>query len=202
MEQALAHLPRTAPVVVFGGTFDPPHVGHLIVADDLFAAFRPSAVVFTPASTAPHKTAVYREDAARRAEMVRRAVGADPHFAFTTLELERGGLSYTIDTVDSFNALGFQDVIVALGADNLADLTTWRDWKRLLTTARIVAMSRPGYDLIMPPAVPPGRVETIAVTPIAISSTLIRERVRAGAPFRYLVPGAVYDYILTQGLYR
>jgi len=203
VETALAHLPRTAPVVVFGGTFDPPHVGHLIVADDLFYAYQPSAVVFIPAAIAPHKTAVRREDAGHRVEMVRRAVGEDPHFAYATLELERGGLSYTIDTVDALKALGFTDVVVAIGADNLADLPTWRDWERLVTGSRLVAVSRPGYELT-PARVPVagGRIETLAVTPVPISSTLVRERVRKGAPFRYLVPGPVYEYILARGLYR
>ncbi len=202
MEDSLARLDRNKAVVIFGGTFDPPHVGHLIVADDVYYRLRPAAVLFVPAATPPHKQGEPRTPAEVRLHMVRLAVAGDRRFVPSSLEVDRGGVSYTVDTVAALRAAGFPSVVVAVGADNLVEVPTWKDWRRLLDEVRLVALTRPGYDLADAPAELAGRFEPLRVTPIPISSTLVRARARAGEPFRYLVPPAVFDFMLASQLYR
>jgi nicotinate-nucleotide adenylyltransferase len=134
--------------------------------------------------------------------MVRLAVAGDRRFVASALEVERGGVSFTVDTVAALRKAGFKDVVVAVGADNLAEVPTWRDWEMLLAEARLLALTRPGYDLAAAPADLAGKFEALEVTPIPISSTLVRDRVKERAPFRYLVPPAVFDFILSSRLYR
>lgn len=202
MEEYVARLERDKTVVVFGGTFDPPHVGHLVVADDVYYRLQPSAVLFMPAATPPHKLEGVHTAAETRLHMVRLAVAGDRRFVASALEVERGGVSYTVDTVAALRAAGFGDVTVAVGADNLAEVTTWKGWGLLLAEARLVALTRPGYDLAAAPAELAGKFEPLEVTPIPVSSTLVRNRVKERAPFRYLVPRAVFDFILSSRLYR
>jgi len=190
------------PVVVFGGTFDPPHVGHMVVADELYCRFRPVAVVFMPAATPPHKVRERHAPAEARWHMVCRAVAGDGRFLASDLEVKRGGVSYTIDTIKALRAKGYGRIIVAVGADNLAEITTWKDWERLVEEVRLVAFTRPGSNLARAPAALAGKYETLSVTPIPVSSTMVRNRVRAGEPFRYLVPPGVFEYIVVTGLYR
>jgi nicotinate-nucleotide adenylyltransferase len=202
VEDSLAKLDRDKTLVVFGGTFDPPHVGHLVVADDVFFALAPSAILFVVAATPPHKRAQRHTPAQTRLHMVKLAVAGDRRFVPSALEAERGGVSYTIDTVETLKRQGFSRVAVAVGADNLVDVPTWKDWRRLLAEAELVALTRPGYDLTSAPPELEGAFRSLAVTPIAVSSTLVRERVGACGPFRYLVPPAVFDFILSAKLYR
>lgn len=198
----LARLDRDKTVVVFGGTFDPPHVGHLIVADDVFYALKPSAVLFVVAATPPHKIEEPHTPVETRLHMVKLALAADRRFVASPLEAERGGVSYTVDTVEALKREGFSNVAVAVGADNLVDIPTWKDWRRLLAEVRLVALTRPGYELNSAPSELEGAFQPLEVTPVPISSTLVRERVRARGPFRYLVPPAVFDFILSAKLYR
>jgi nicotinate-nucleotide adenylyltransferase len=202
VEDSLARLDRDKAVVVFGGTFDPPHVGHLVVADEIFYRLRPAAVLFVPAATPPHKRGEPHTPAETRLHMVRLAVAGDRRFVPSSVEVDRGGLSYTVDTVAALRDAGFSGIAIAVGADNLVEVPTWKDWRRLLEHVRLVALTRPGYDLAAAPAELAGRFEPLQVTPIPISSTLVRARVRAGEPFRYLVPPAVFDFILSSQLYR
>ncbi len=199
--------PRTTgvgdgPLVVLGGTFDPPHVGHLIVADDLFYILRPAAVMFIPAAIQPHKQSRRHAPPGDRWEMVRRAVAADGRFTASPMEVERGGVSYTVDTVAALRAQGWQDIIVAVGADNLAEIIAWKDWERLVSDVRLVVFSRAGYEDAAPPSAVAGKFERVDVTPVPISATMVRERIKAGKPYRYLVPPAVYEYIEASGIYR
>jgi len=197
----LTSLPRAKPLVVLGGTFDPPHIGHLIIADDLYAWAEPSAVVFVPAAVPPHKIGERHAPPPARLEMATRAVADDARFTVAALEIERGGVSYTIDTVRALRGRGFADVRVAVGADNLAEVTAWREWEALVKECRLVVMTRPGYGDDVPAALA-GKVEQLAVTPVPLSSSLVRARVAAAKPFRYLVPTPVYEYIIAEGLYR
>lgn len=189
-------------ILIFGGTFDPPHIGHLVVADELFCKFKPVAVTFVPAAHAPHKAEGPYASAADRLEMLRLATGQDSRFIVSGVEVERGGISYTVDTVAYFRAQGYEKIIVAVGADNVADITSWKDWRTLLNEVRVVAFTRPGYDVTSAPEAVREKLEIVEVTPIAVSSTLVRRRVRAGEAFRYLVPPGVYEYINERRLYR
>ncbi len=202
MEEQLARLDRDKTVLIFGGTFDPPHLGHLIVADDAYYKLKPAVVLFIPAATPPHKQGERHTPAETRLHMVRLAVAGDRRFAASSLEVDRSGVSFTVDTVAALRAVGFSRIAVAVGADNLAEVPTWKEWRRLLEEVRLVALTRPGYELGDAPAELKGRFEPLEVTPIPVSSTMVRARVRAGEPFRYLVPPAVFDFILSSRLYR
>jgi nicotinate-nucleotide adenylyltransferase len=202
VQNHLARLDREKTVVIFGGTFDPPHLGHLVVADDVYYRLKPSAVLFVPAATPPHKQGERHAPAETRLHMVRLAVAGDRRFVASSLEVERGGVSYTVDTVAALRDAGFSQIAVAVGADNLVEVPTWKDWRRLLEEVRLVALTRPGYERADAPAELDGRLELLGVTPIPVSSTMVRARVRAGEPFRYLVPPAVFDFILSSRLYR
>lgn len=201
-EDGWAQLDRDRPLVVFGGTFDPPHIGHLIVADDVYHRLRPAAVLFVPAATPPHKREEPHTPAETRLHMVRLAVAGDRRFVPCAVEVERGGVSYTVDTVAELRAAGFARLVVAVGADNLAEIPTWREWEKLVADVQLAVLTRPGYDLASAPAAVTGKFEPWEVTPIPISSTMVRERVRAREPFRYLVPPPVFDFILSARLYR
>jgi nicotinate-nucleotide adenylyltransferase len=206
-------------VGVFGGTFDPPHVGHLIVAQDAALALELDRILFVPAGSPPHKLDAAVTDAALRAEMLQLAIGDDRRFAVDAVELERPGPSFTVETLrllrERVPAAGWT---LFMGADQYAEFGTWREPDQIRRLARIAVLTRSGAALPQPvdPGAGPaqgrvagrGGVTAIAdgivqvdVTRIDISATEIRRRVAAGQPIRYLVPAAVEDFIHERRLY-
>lgn len=182
---------------IFGGTFDPPHVGHLIAAQDALQQLPLDKVLFIPALVPPHK----QERAVSRAEvrlrMIRAATAGDARFEVSDVELKRTGPSYTVDTLRALRSTP-DELFLLLGVDQVSELGTWRDPEQVLRLAQLVMMTRDGIE--EPPK--SGIVQrTVPVTRIDISSTLIRKRVAAGQPIRYLVPAAVEEIILAEGLY-
>lgn len=186
---------------VFGGTFDPPHLGHLVVAQDAWAHLGLDRVVFIPAAIPPHKRHRVTTPAEIRLEMLRAAIGDDARFEVSEIELRRPGPSYTVDTLrelrerDRDGALFF-----LLGADQFRTFHTWRGPDEIASLATLVALSREGDEPFSAGISVPHR--TLRVTRIDISSTEIRRRVHAGEPIRYLVPPAVEAVIRREGLYR
>lgn len=187
---------------VFGGTFDPVHVGHLVVAQDVHEALDLDRVLFVPAAEPPHKRSEPVSHPDVREEMLRAAVGHDPRFRVSDVELRRGGVSYTVDTVRSLRDFhAGAELHVIIGADQLAELDTWKEPEEIGRLARFAVMSREGEDpgeIRAPVDVELRRVE---VTRVDVSSTVVRERVGAGRPVRYLVPEAVRRIIESEGLY-
>lgn len=185
-------------VGVFGGTFDPPHVGHLIVAQDAALALGLDRILFVPAARPPHKRDVAVSDAAIRAEMLAVAIGDDDRFAMDTLELARSGASYTVDTL---RELARRDEetrwTLLIGADQYAEFDSWREPDEIRRIARVAVLMRGGThggDL--------GRGDVaLDVTRIDVSATAVRARVAAGQPIRYLVPSAVEKFIFERKLY-
>jgi nicotinate-nucleotide adenylyltransferase len=192
---------------IFGGTFDPPHIGHLIVAQDAALALELDLVLFVPAADPPHKRGVPVTAAALRLRMLELAVAGDPRFRIEPLELDRPGPSWTVDTL---RALAAREPdtrwSLLLGMDQFVDFASWREADVIRSLAGLAVLGRGGAgaaagggrDLVRP--LGPGAVE-VAVPRIDISSTMIRERVAAGRPIRYLVPGAVERFIFENGLY-
>jgi nicotinate-nucleotide adenylyltransferase len=185
-------------VGIFGGTFDPPHLGHLIVAQDAWAALSLERLRFMPAAVPPHKTAVVMTPAAVRRELLAAAIGEDARFEVDDVELRREGPSYTVDTLRALRARApAEELVLLIGADQYAEFSTWREPSAILELARVVVLTRDG-------AAASRRgdgVEWLAVTRIDISSTEIRRRVAAGEPIRYLVPEAVERKIRERALY-
>lgn len=175
---------------IFGGTFDPVHIGHLIVAQDAWAALGLDRVVFIPAAVPPHKRGRVAAAPELRLEMLRAATAGDARFEVSELELRRPGPSYTVDTLcelrerDPGGAL-----FLLLGVDQFREFHTWREPERIARLANLVVLSRGGAEAARPPIDVPYR--WLPVTRVDLSATEIRRRSGAGEPIRYLVPEAV-----------
>lgn len=194
---------------VFGGTFDPPHTGHLILAELARSALRLSEVVFIPAAQPPHKLDEQFADATDRMEMTRRAIAGNERFSLSTIELDRDGASYTVDTLRQLRQEWGEtvDIYFILGADSLVDFPTWYNPAEILEMCRLAVVRRPGVEVDFAELETqlPGIEDRTYFVPaplIEISSTKVRERVAAGRSVRYLVPRAVEKYIYEYGLYK
>lgn len=185
---------------ILGGTFDPIHIGHLILAQEAHIRLRLDKVVFVPAATPPHKDPQSVAPASHRLHMVELAVSGDPRFEVSDVELRRPGRSYTVDTLRHMRRL-WPDVqlFLLIGVDNLKELTTWKEYEALFQLSRIVVAYRPGTE---PGGELTERVRFLPIPMVAISASEIRARVAKGEPIRYLVPPEVEWYIREQGLYR
>lgn len=198
---------------VMGGTFDPIHLGHLVAAEEARCQFQLDRVVFVPSARPPHKTGVRQSPAADRLEMVRIAVKGNPFLDSSDVELQREGLSYTIDTLRAMRETYGAGVklFFITGADAILEILTWKDPKELLAESSFIAATRPGFPLeslrqALPErtskgADPLDNVYSMEIPALAISSTDIRERAASGRPFRYMVPAGVWEYIEVKGLY-
>lgn len=188
---------------VFGGTFDPPHVAHLVAAQEVLERLRLGRVLFVPAALPPHKEGVSITPAPLRLAMLRAAVAEDERFRVCELELERDGPSYTVDTLRELRERRSGDeLVLIIGTDQLRELATWREPGEIARLARIAVVSRWGVD---PAGVEAGvdvAWEEVAIPRLDVSASDIRCRVAEGRPVRYLVPDAVLEVIEREGLYR
>ncbi|MDN4476719.1 nicotinate-nucleotide adenylyltransferase [Demequina sp. SYSU T00192] len=183
---------------VLGGTFDPIHHGHLAAASEVCARLGLDQILLTPAYSQPFKQGIDAASPAHRLAMCELAAAEDERFAVSPVDIERGGVTYTVDTlVDLREQRPDAELFFITGADALARLDEWRDADRLPGLANFVGVTRPGHSL-EESEWPHILVETPS---LAISSTDVRRRVRAGLPIRYLVPRSVADYIAMNGLY-
>jgi nicotinate-nucleotide adenylyltransferase len=183
---------------VYGGAFDPPHLGHLVAASDACEALGLHRLLWIPSAVHPLKAV--GTAAAVRLEMVRAAVAGDPRFAADDLELRRTGPSYTVDTLRALREREpGAELVFLTGADNLADLPRWREPDEIARLATLAVVSRAGEALPADAAYP---AVAVTVTRVDVSSTEIRRRVAAGQSIRYLVPEAVRAVIERAGLYR
>ncbi len=188
-----------ARVGVLGGTFDPIHLGHLAAASEVHFALSLDTVVVVPTAEQPFKEGLEVTPADHRVAMARLAVAADPRLEVSTVDVDRGAPTYTVDTLNDLRAARPDAAwFFITGADALARLGEWKDAEGLWDLATFVGVTRPGYAF--GPLDP--RVRLVEVPGLAVSSTDIRRRVRVGEPFRYLVPDAVADYIVEHHLYR
>jgi len=194
---------------VFGGTFDPIHLGHLAVAEEVRTSLGLAEVLFVPAGQPWLKADRSISPAKHRVEMVKLAIAGNPHFKLSSCEVDRPGPSYAVDTIDILHhQLGTEaKLFFLLGSDALSELPQWKEPSRLIQICHLVAFTRPGFAL--PPLEPlesaiPGlsqHVTFVEAPQIDISATQIRNRVSRGASLHGLVPQAVERYILEQGLY-
>lgn len=183
---------------VFGGTFDPPHIAHLIVAQDAACALGLDRVQFVPAAAPPHKPAGSPSPGEIRLDMVRAAVH-DARFEVSDLEIRRPGTSFTVDTLRQLSAdQPADELFLLMGADQYREFSSWREPEEIARLARIVVLSRGDVAMSDDGPVPH---ELVAVTRIDLSSTDIRRRVKAGLPIRYLVPAPVAAIIHDRRLY-
>ncbi len=196
-------------VGVMGGTFDPIHIGHLVIAEEARVRLKLEKVVFVPAAMPPHKLDKDISPVEHRLAMVERAITSNPYFTISRVDIDRFGPCYTVDTIAMLkDEWGPEvDIYFIMGQDSLMEILTWHKPQRLIRLCRIVALSRPGYrvsikelDALLPGAA--SRIHILDSPELAIASTDIQRRVRQGLPIKYQVPQAVEEYIYAHGLYR
>jgi nicotinate-nucleotide adenylyltransferase len=191
---------------VLGGSFNPPHLGHLVIASDAWTQLGLERVLFVPAAAPPHKHVADGVPADVRLEMARRAVAGDARFAVSPIEIEQR-LRYTVDTVTVLRAAYPEHRLdFIIGSDSLLQFATWHRPQAILAVCRLAVAYRPGDDraAVADAQAAWGRERVVLLDNVGIdvSSSLLRERVRRGASLRYLVPPAVDEMIAELGLYR
>lgn len=187
---------------VFGGTFDPPHVGHLIAAERAIEQAELSRLIFVPAAVPPHKKERRREDGNHRFQMLLRSTRGNPRIEVSDCELQRGGVSYTVDTLREFTAtMEGTELCFILGMDMLSDFPSWRSAEEILDLAELLVLTRPDFPL--PPVEKSirRRLRICKIPDIGVSSSDIRRRVREGRSIRYMVRESVEEYIRRHRLY-
>lgn len=196
-----------ARVGILGGTFNPPHVAHLVCAQEARAQLELDHVVLMPVHTPPHKEAVGDPGAEVRFEMCRAAAAGDPGLRVSRLELDRGGPSFTVETLRALRSATPQDELTFIvGGDQAQGLPTWREPGALLELAVLAVAAREGIGredvrTRLAGLVPPGRVVFFDMPRIDVSSSDVRRRVASDRPIRHLVPDAVGALIFERGLY-
>lgn len=182
-----------------GGTFDPIHNGHLVAASEVADAFQLDEVIFVPTGVPWHKKAV--SSAEHRYLMTVIATAANPSFTVSRVDVDRPGVTYTIDTLEEVaKTYPDADLFFISGADAIAQILAWKDIDKIWPLATFVAVTRPGHILELPDT-EQAAIEVLEVPALAISSTAVRARVTGGKPIWYLVPDGVVQYIAKHDLY-
>jgi nicotinate-nucleotide adenylyltransferase len=192
---------------ILGGTFDPIHYGHLAIAEEARVALEFSQVLLVPAARQPLKGGEHAATPSQRFEMARLACAPNSAFIVSSIEIERTGPSYTVDTLRALHDAGMSDLYFILGADAATELHRWHAAREIIGLARIAAVGRPGaaLDIAALDHNLPGlaaRLILLEGPGLEISSTDLRARLATGRPIRYQTPDAVVEYIASQGLYR
>jgi len=184
---------------ILGGTFNPIHIGHLILAEETREKIGLEKVIFVPAYFPPHKENSDIAKAEHRLAMVKLATADNRNFSVSDLEIKRDGRSYTIDTIKELKVVYPQDELYfIIGSDLLEYLDEWKDLNEILKLVKFIVATRPGYPLEKIPS----HIATIPIRAVDISGFEIRKAIKENKSFRYLVSEAVYDYINKKRLYR
>lgn len=194
---------------VFGGTFDPIHFGHLVLAEQCHEQCELDEVWFVPASRPPHKQGVFVSDAKHRCEMVELAIAGRSCFKISRIEIDRDGPSFTVETLEQIRSANHSaELFLLVGADSLRDMPYWRSPQRILELANIIAVNRgdttaDDFQKMVAAFGSQGlsRIKTIQMPGITISASDLRQRISHGRSIRYLLPRAVEAYIAQHRLY-
>lgn len=185
---------------VMGGTFDPIHNGHLVAASEAADAFGLDEVIFVPTGLPWHKKAV--TSAEHRYLMTVVATAANPRFRVSRIDIDREGVTYTVDTLSDVAKLHpGADLFFITGADAIAQILAWKDIDQIWSLAHFVAVTRPGHEIALPDS-PKANISVLEIPALAISSTDVRERIKTSKPVWYLVPDGVVQYIAKHELYQ
>jgi nicotinate-nucleotide adenylyltransferase len=187
-------------VGIFGGTFDPIHLGHLITAQSVREIRNLEKIIFIPAFISPHKSDVKTTSAEDRSNMIKLAIDGIPFFDYSDIEIKKGGVSYTIDTLKELKKI-YNEVEIIIGYDNIFSFHTWKEPDEIMKLAKIVVLKRKSSH---PPQFEDKyyhQAVFVQTRGIEISATDIRERVKNKMPINFLVPPAVMEYIYKHKLY-
>tara|TARA_B100000575_G_scaffold282498_1_gene274261 strand:+ start:222 stop:800 length:579 start_codon:yes stop_codon:yes gene_type:complete len=189
-------------ICIFGGTFDPPHIGHLLVAQTVCEEEKFDKILFMPANKPPHKNNITRvED---RLAMLRFAIEGNPNFQISDMEIKRGGVSYTIDTLKDMKSSVLKeedDLFYLIGSDSLLELSQWKEPEEILKNCNVVVAIRPGFRPSDIPAWILHKIQFANIPRFEISSSNIRARWRENKTIRYMVTLPVWEYINQNKLY-
>ena len=188
-------------VGIFGGTFDPVHHGHLIMAEEAVVRLKLDRMIFMALNLPPHKRAPHLADVEHRISMLRLATKTNRRFAVSRLEADRGGLSYTVNTLETLHRTLSGELFFLMGQDSLEEFPRWREPERIVALARLVVVPRGPGKVARLPARLRRRVVSLDPPRVDISSSEIRRRIRAGLTVRYWTPDAVLRYLTLHGLY-
>ena len=189
---------------LFGGTFDPPHLGHLIIAQTIFEAQNFDQIVFIPAYQPPHKNVHDISSIDHRFKMLKIAIKENPNFVLSDIEIKRRGLSYSIDTIRDYknqNNIKTDDLFYLIGSDALKEFHKWKNPQSIIDEAKVIVAIRPGFR---PSDIPNWILEKIQfanIPRVEISSTTIRKRWAEDKTIRYMVTESVWQYINKENLY-
>ncbi|KPL00943.1 MAG: hypothetical protein AMJ91_02475 [candidate division Zixibacteria bacterium SM23_73_3] len=194
---------RPKKIGILGGTFDPIHLGHLVLAEQVKEKLGLDQVIFIPCFSPPHKTRRKLSPAKDRYCMTKLALKDNPFFSVSDTELKRKGVSYTIDTLRQLKIL-FPDseIYFLTGSDVLNEICTWKDPEKIFGLTKFVIATRPGFDEFDSKNHFAKKSTIVRITGMDISSSQIRERVKKGRTIKYLVPDKVEEYIREKKLYR
>ncbi len=183
---------------ILGGTFNPIHIGHLILADEVREKLSLDKVIFVPTYIPPHKQNSEVAAADERLRMVKAAIKGNKFFKTSDIEIKRKGPSYTVDTMEALNKkFPGEELYFITGSDLLKYLDEWKDFQELLRLVKFVVATRPGYPLEKIPSY----VQRISIRAVDVSAFEIRQCIKESKSFRYLVPEAVFEYINKKKLY-
>ena len=189
---------------LFGGTFDPPHFGHLIVAQTIFEAEHFDKIVFVPAHIPPHKMERKISSVSLRLDMLKMATMDNPNFEISDIELKRGGISYSLETIQTYKeqtGLGGEDLYYLIGSDSLKQFQAWQNPKTILEECQLIVAIRPGFRPSDIPNWILAKVQFANIPRIEISSTQIRARWVEDKTIRYMVTQPVWTFINKHNLY-
>jgi nicotinate-nucleotide adenylyltransferase len=187
---------------VFGGTFDPVHWGHLVLADEARTRAGLDIILFVPSGLPPHKAARRLTPIGDRLAMVRLAVRGIPGFDVSAVESERNGPHYTVETLREISRQHpLDEISFVLGSDSLLELGTWLRPEEIVALTPLVVLARPGFDPASADPLFTRRVTIVDGVTVSVSSTLVRRRIATGSSVRFLVPEAVLDYARRERLY-
>ena len=188
---------------LFGGASNPPHIGHLVVAESVREQLRLDKVFFVPTADPPHREDVGRATAAARLEMIKLAVQGNAGFDVSDVEIQRPGKSYSIDTVTAFEAFFPKArLFFLIGSDNLAEFHTWKSPGEITARCELIVFLRPGFAMGDVKNAYAKEAQLVNTPHIDISANEIRRKVKLGRSIRYLVPSAVEEYITKYRLYK
>ncbi len=184
---------------ILGGTFNPIHIGHLILAEEAREKLGLDRIIFVPAYLPPHKDNADIAEVRHRYQMLNLAIKKNNYFSVSDIEIKRDGRSYTIDTIKEFKrAYPDDDLYFIIGSDLLKYLDEWKDLSEIIKMVKFIVATRPGYPLEKIP----NYIATIPIRAVDISGFEIRKAIKEDKSFRYLVPEVVYKYIFKNKLYK
>ncbi len=192
-------------ICLFGGTFDPPHIGHLLVAQTICEAEEFDKIVFVPAYKAPHKIKNQTSDIERRLEMLELAILDNPKFEISDIEIKRKGVSYSLETIQQYkrqNGVVKDNLYFLLGSDSLKEFHTWHEPDQILAECHVIVALRPGFDPTTVHREILSKVQVANIPRFDVASTIIRKRWVEGKTIRYMVTLPVWEYINKHNLYQ